>query len=72
MFLLLLLTLIVVAGSWVLVTVLRNRATVARLQKLFPKFACVPSIPILGSAHLFKDPSPAGIFKTFVGFHQVY
>uniref|UniRef100_A0A2M4AQ83 Putative cytochrome n=1 Tax=Anopheles triannulatus TaxID=58253 RepID=A0A2M4AQ83_9DIPT len=72
MFLLVLLTLIVVAGSWVLVTVIRNRATVARLQKLFPKFVCVPSIPILGSAHLFKDPTPAGIFNTFVGFHRVY
>uniref|UniRef100_A0A2M4AQH9 Putative cytochrome n=1 Tax=Anopheles triannulatus TaxID=58253 RepID=A0A2M4AQH9_9DIPT len=72
MFLLVLLTLIVVAGSWVLVTVIRNRATVARLQNLFPKFVCVPSIPILGSAHLFKDPTPAGIFNTFVGFHQVY
>ncbi|XP_049535219.1 probable cytochrome P450 4d14 isoform X1 [Anopheles darlingi] len=72
MFLLLLLTLIVLAGSWILVTVLRNRATVARLQKLFPKFVCVPSVPILGSAYLFKDPTAAGIFKTFVGLHQAY
>ncbi|XP_049535222.1 probable cytochrome P450 4d14 [Anopheles darlingi] len=72
MFLLLLLTLIVVAGSRVLVKVMRNRATVARLQKLFPKFMCVPAIPVLGSAYLFKDPTRAGIFKTFVRFCKVY
>ncbi|XP_050089167.1 cytochrome P450 4d2-like [Anopheles aquasalis] len=72
MFLLLLVTLIVVAGSWVLVTVLRNRSTVARFQKLFPKFVCVPSVPILGSAYLFKDATPAGIFRTITGWHQVY
>ncbi|XP_052869107.1 cytochrome P450 4C1-like [Anopheles cruzii] len=72
MFWLLLLTLIVIVGSWILLTVLRNRATVARLQKQLPNFGSVPSIPVLGSAYHFKDPTPAGIFNTFVGFHKLY
>ncbi|KFB40677.1 AGAP013305-PA-like protein [Anopheles sinensis] len=58
--------------SWVVVTVLRNRATIARLKKLLPHFDAVPSLPVLGTSYHFKDPSPEGIFATFSGFHRLY
>ncbi|KFB40674.1 AGAP013305-PA-like protein [Anopheles sinensis] len=58
--------------SWVLVTVLRNRATIARMKKLLPHFNAVPSLPVLGTTYHFKDPTPEGIFATFSGFHRLY
>ncbi|XP_058119100.1 cytochrome P450 4d2-like [Anopheles ziemanni] len=58
--------------SWVVVTVLRNRATIARLKKLLPHFDAVPSLPLLGTSYHFKDPTPEGIFATFTGFHRRY
>lgn len=67
--LLLVVALIAIALTWTVVTIVQNRATVRKLKKLLPNFAGVPSIPLLGSAHHFKDPTPEGIFATFTGFH---
>ncbi|XP_053659148.1 probable cytochrome P450 4d14 [Anopheles marshallii] len=72
MFLALLATLVGIATIWVVTTIIRNRATVAKLAKQLPSFAVVPSIPVLGSAYHFKDPTPEGIFATFTGFHKQY
>ncbi|XP_052890753.1 probable cytochrome P450 4d14 [Anopheles moucheti] len=72
MFLALLATLVGIAIVWVVTTIIRNRATVAKLAKQLPSFAVVPSIPVLGSAYHFKDPTPEGIFATFTGFHKRY
>ncbi|XP_053671571.1 probable cytochrome P450 4d14 [Anopheles nili] len=72
MFLVLLTTLLGIAISWMVVTIVRNRAAAAKLRNLLPNFTCIPSVPVLGSAYHFKDPTPEGIFKTFSNFHRLY
>uniref|UniRef100_A0A8W7P1J3 Cytochrome P450 n=1 Tax=Anopheles coluzzii TaxID=1518534 RepID=A0A8W7P1J3_ANOCL len=72
MFLVLLTTLLGIAVTWMVVTIIRNRATVAKLKKQLHKFTVIPAIPVLGSAYHFKDPTPEGIFNTFTGFHKQY
>uniref|UniRef100_A0A182MIU5 Uncharacterized protein n=1 Tax=Anopheles culicifacies TaxID=139723 RepID=A0A182MIU5_9DIPT len=72
MFLVLLTTLFGIAITWMFATIIRNRATVSRLAKKLPIFTIVPSVPVLGSAYHFKDPTPEGIFATFTGFHKRY
>uniref|UniRef100_A0A182S525 Cytochrome P450 n=1 Tax=Anopheles funestus TaxID=62324 RepID=A0A182S525_ANOFN len=72
MFLTLLTTLVGIAIIWMVITIVRNRAMVAKLAKQLPGFVVIPSIPVLGSAHHFKDPTPEGIFATFTGFHKRY
>uniref|UniRef100_A0A182PZB1 Uncharacterized protein n=1 Tax=Anopheles epiroticus TaxID=199890 RepID=A0A182PZB1_9DIPT len=72
MFLVLLATLLGIVFTWVVLTIIRNRATVSDLKKRLPNFNVIPAIPMLGSAYHFKDPTPEGIFNTFTGFHQKY
>ena len=72
MFLVLLTTLLGIAVTWMVVTIIRNRATVAKLKKQLHNFTVIPAIPVLGSAYLFKDPTPEGIFQTFTGFHRQF
>uniref|UniRef100_A0A182KDH6 Cytochrome P450 n=1 Tax=Anopheles christyi TaxID=43041 RepID=A0A182KDH6_9DIPT len=72
MFLVLLTTVLGIAITWMVVTIVRNRAIVSKLNKQLPNFTVIPSIPVLGSAYHFKDPTPEGIFATFTGFHLQY
>uniref|UniRef100_A0A182SYF0 Cytochrome P450 n=1 Tax=Anopheles maculatus TaxID=74869 RepID=A0A182SYF0_9DIPT len=72
MFLLLLATVVGIALTWMVVSIIRNRATVAKLDKQLTNFTVIPSVPVLGSAFHFKDPTPEGIFATFTGFHRKY
>uniref|UniRef100_A0A182JJE4 Uncharacterized protein n=1 Tax=Anopheles atroparvus TaxID=41427 RepID=A0A182JJE4_ANOAO len=58
--------------SWIVLTVVRNRATVAKLKKLLPHFDAVPSLPVIGTSYHFKDTTPEGIFAAFTGFHRSY
>ncbi|XP_035899972.1 probable cytochrome P450 4d14 [Anopheles stephensi] len=72
MFLTLLVTLACIGLLWMVLTIIRNRATVAKLDKQLANFGVVPSVLVLGSAYHFKDPTPEGIFATFTGFHRKY
>ncbi|XP_050079341.1 uncharacterized protein LOC126567151 [Anopheles maculipalpis] len=72
MFLVLLATFLGIALTWMVVSIIRNRAIVAKLDKQLTNFTVIPSIPVLGSAFHFKDPTPEGIFTTFTGFHRTY
>uniref|UniRef100_A0A182PZB2 Uncharacterized protein n=1 Tax=Anopheles epiroticus TaxID=199890 RepID=A0A182PZB2_9DIPT len=72
MIVVLLTTLLGIVVTWMVATIIRNRATVSKLQKQLTNFKVVPSVPLLGSAYHFKDPTPEGIFNTFTGFHQKY
>uniref|UniRef100_A0A6E8VXD3 Cytochrome P450 n=1 Tax=Anopheles coluzzii TaxID=1518534 RepID=A0A6E8VXD3_ANOCL len=60
------------AFAWMIVTILRNRATVLMLQKRLPNFKVVPAIPVFGSTYHFKDLSAEGLFTTFIGLHKLY
>uniref|UniRef100_A0A182SX45 Cytochrome P450 n=1 Tax=Anopheles maculatus TaxID=74869 RepID=A0A182SX45_9DIPT len=52
--------------------VLRNRNHSAALLKQLPHFRPLPSVPILGSAHLFLDTTPDGVLRTMVDCHHRY
>ncbi|XP_058117982.1 cytochrome P450 4d2-like [Anopheles ziemanni] len=45
---------------------------VANLLKKLPNFRAVPSLPLLGSALLFRDTTPDGIVRTMTKFHRQY
>ena len=72
MFLVLLSICLGTALAWMIVTILRNRATVLMLQKRLPNFKVVPAIPVFGSTYHFKDLSAEGLFTTFIGLHNLY
>ncbi|XP_053671495.1 cytochrome P450 4d2-like [Anopheles nili] len=69
---LLLLTIILATTVYVVLKVLSNRRRAASLVKQLPNFQTLPSVPLLGSAHLFKDTSPDGILRTLVDCHHRY
>ncbi|EDS32954.1 cytochrome P450 4c3 [Culex quinquefasciatus] len=63
--------LLAVSITWLVTTIVRNMLLVKKLQRLLPKFATIPSVPVLGNSLEFrKDPTPPGIFRTFFGFHR--
>lgn len=63
--------LLAVAITWLVTTIVGNMLLVRKLQRLLPKFATIPSVPVLGNSLEFrKDPTPPGIFRTFFGFHR--
>uniref|UniRef100_A0A182Q668 Uncharacterized protein n=1 Tax=Anopheles farauti TaxID=69004 RepID=A0A182Q668_9DIPT len=52
--------------------VIWNRWRVRLLLKQLPLFRPLPSVPLLGSAHLFRDTTPDGILRTLVNCHRQY
>uniref|UniRef100_A0A182K4T0 Cytochrome P450 n=1 Tax=Anopheles christyi TaxID=43041 RepID=A0A182K4T0_9DIPT len=51
---------------------LRNRRRAEALLKQLPIFRALPSVPLVGSAHLFLDTSPDGTLRTIVDCHRRY
>uniref|UniRef100_A0A182PZB3 Cytochrome P450 n=1 Tax=Anopheles epiroticus TaxID=199890 RepID=A0A182PZB3_9DIPT len=72
MYLLLVTTLIGIAVSWMVATIVRNRAAVSKLKDQLTNFNVIPALPLIGSAYHFKDSTSEGMFATFTGFHRRY
>ncbi|XP_039441587.1 cytochrome P450 4c3-like [Culex pipiens pallens] len=71
MFTALLLALLLLVVTWLVTTLVRNYATTRNLRRNLPSFNVLPSVPLLGSSHLFKDDTePPEIFATSSGFHR--
>uniref|UniRef100_A0A182J484 Uncharacterized protein n=1 Tax=Anopheles atroparvus TaxID=41427 RepID=A0A182J484_ANOAO len=52
--------------------VVKKYRDVRSLLKKLPNFRAVPSLPLVGSAHLFQDSTPDGMLRTLTKFHQQY
>uniref|UniRef100_A0A182PZB4 Uncharacterized protein n=1 Tax=Anopheles epiroticus TaxID=199890 RepID=A0A182PZB4_9DIPT len=50
----------------------RNRKRAQVLLQQLPSFRALPSLPVLGSAHLFLDTTPDGTLRTIVNCHRRY
>uniref|UniRef100_A0A182U6N7 Cytochrome P450 n=1 Tax=Anopheles melas TaxID=34690 RepID=A0A182U6N7_9DIPT len=61
-----------VDALYITLKVVRNRNRAVALLKQLPNFRALPSVPLLGSAHLFLDTTPDGTLRTIVNCHQRY
>ncbi|XP_058117984.1 cytochrome P450 4d2-like [Anopheles ziemanni] len=56
----------------IVLKITRKHRDVKTLLKKLPNFRAVPSLPLLGSAFLFRDSTPDGILRTLTKFHRQY
>ncbi|XP_058055885.1 cytochrome P450 4d2-like [Anopheles bellator] len=68
----LVLLLVILLILHIIVKVFLNRRRAEKLLKQLPDFKALPSVPLLGSALLFKNTSPDGVQRTLVDFHRQY
>ncbi|XP_052902904.1 probable cytochrome P450 4d14 [Anopheles moucheti] len=69
---LLFLALLLYAILYITWKVLRNRRRAAALLKQLPHFRTLPSVPLLGSAHLFLHTTSDGVLRAIVDCHKRY
>lgn len=73
MFILLTLSFVAIAISWLVFTVTNNMLIVRSLQRALPKFRAMPSAPLLGNSILFKrETTPPEIFAKMSEFHHLF